>query len=156
VEAKYYAGGMHNGIFGDPEQYKDELQRMKVFLFKSPVRVTSIDPALAATAIVLTIACVVHRARRGQEHRPNVVLIVSDDLGYADIGVYGSRDIPTPNIDRIAREGVRFTDAYVSGPYCSPSRAGLMTAGIRSVSATNSTRTDRRITGLPLTETTHG
>ena len=74
--------------------------------------------ALAATAILLTIVSAVHRARRGQEQRPNVVLIVSDDLGYADIGVYGSRDIPTPNIDRIAREGVRFTDAYVSGPYC--------------------------------------
>jgi hypothetical protein len=60
--------------------------------------------ALATTAILLTIVWVVRGARRGQERRPNVVLIVSDDLGYADIGVYGSRDIPTPNIDRIARE----------------------------------------------------
>jgi arylsulfatase A-like enzyme len=55
------------------------------------------------------------------------LLIVSDDLGYADIGLYGSGDIPTPNIDRLGREGIRFTDAYVSAPYCSPSRAGLMT-----------------------------
>src|SRR5687767_8890237 len=62
-----------------------------------------------------------------QAKRPNIVIIVADDMGYADIGVHGSKDIPTPNIDRLAREGVRFTDAYVSGPYCSPTRAGLMT-----------------------------
>jgi arylsulfatase A-like enzyme len=77
--------------------------------------------------MLLAIVCVDPRAARAQTRRPNVVLIVSDDLGYGDIGVYGSRDIPTPNIDRIAREGVRFTDAYVSSPYCSPSRAGLLT-----------------------------
>ena len=59
--------------------------------------------------------------------RPNIVLIVADDMGYADVGFQGSRDIPTPNIDAIARNGIRFTDAYVSGPYCSPTRAGLMT-----------------------------
>jgi arylsulfatase A-like enzyme len=82
---------------------------------------------LAASAILLTIFFVVRQMGDGQPRRPNIVLIVSDDLGYADIGVYGSRDIPTPNIDRIAREGIRFTNAYVSGPYCSPTRAGLMT-----------------------------
>ena len=62
-----------------------------------------------------------------QQPRANIVLIVSDDLGYADLGMYGGKDIPTPNIDRIGRTGVRFTNAYVSGPYCSPTRAGLMT-----------------------------
>jgi arylsulfatase A-like enzyme len=62
-----------------------------------------------------------------QRTRPNIVVIVSDDMGYADIGVHGSHDIPTPNIDALARSGTRFTDAYVSGPYCSPTRAGLMT-----------------------------
>jgi len=59
--------------------------------------------------------------------KPNVVLIVGDDLGYADLGAYGCKDIPTPNLDSIARNGVRFTDGYVSCPYCSPTRAGLMT-----------------------------
>ena len=83
--------------------------------------------ALAATAILLTIACVVHQTENGQTQRPNILLIVSDDVGYADIGIYGSRDIPTPNIDRVAQGGIRFTNAYVSGPYCSPTRAGLMT-----------------------------
>lgn len=59
--------------------------------------------------------------------KPNILLIVADDLGYADLGVQGCKDIPTPNIDSIARNGVRFTNAYVSCPVCSPTRAGLMT-----------------------------
>jgi arylsulfatase A-like enzyme len=62
-----------------------------------------------------------------QERRPNIVMIVADDLGYADIGVHGSKDIPTPNIDALAKVGIRFTDAYVTGPHCSPTRAGLLT-----------------------------
>ena len=59
--------------------------------------------------------------------RPNVIFIVADDLGYADIGVQGNKDIPTPSIDSLAKGGVRFTSGYVSGPYCSPTRAGLLT-----------------------------
>ena len=58
---------------------------------------------------------------------PNIVLILADDLGYADIGIYGSEVISTPNIDALAASGVRFTAGYVSHPVCSPSRAGLMT-----------------------------
>lgn len=61
------------------------------------------------------------------EAKPNIVLIVGDDLGYADLGSYGGKDVPTPHLDSIARNGVRFTDGYVSCPYCSPTRAGLMT-----------------------------
>ena len=57
---------------------------------------------------------------------PNVVLIFCDDLGYGDIGPYGSKN-PTPNLDRMAREGVRFTDFYVAQPVCSASRAALLT-----------------------------
>lgn len=59
--------------------------------------------------------------------RPNVIVIVADDLGYADLGVHGCKDIPTPHIDSLAKNGVRCTNGYVSGPYCSPTRAGLMT-----------------------------
>ncbi len=59
--------------------------------------------------------------------RPNVILLVADDMGYADVGVHGATDIPTPNIDRIAREGARFTNAYMVSALCSPSRAGLLT-----------------------------
>ena len=58
---------------------------------------------------------------------PNIVLVFADDLGYADIGVYGSRTIRTPHIDRLAREGVRFTDFYVAQAVCSASRAALLT-----------------------------
>lgn len=62
-----------------------------------------------------------------QQRKPNIILIVADDLGYAEIGVQGCTDIPTPNIDSIAKNGVRFTNGYVSCPVCSPTRAGLMT-----------------------------
>ena len=59
--------------------------------------------------------------------RPNILIIVGDDMGYADIGVHGCKDIPTPHLDSLAKNGVRCTSGYVSGPYCSPTRAGLMT-----------------------------
>ncbi|MCX7013311.1 MAG: sulfatase [Candidatus Sumerlaeota bacterium] len=59
--------------------------------------------------------------------KPNVVLIVVDDMGYVDIGCYGCKDIPTPNIDSLARDGVKFTNGYVSCSYCSPTRAGIQT-----------------------------
>jgi arylsulfatase A len=59
--------------------------------------------------------------------RPNIVLILADDLGYADPGCYGSKDIRTPNIDRLAHDGVRLTDAYAAAAVCSPTRASIMT-----------------------------
>jgi arylsulfatase A-like enzyme len=58
---------------------------------------------------------------------PNVVLILCDDLGYGDLGCYGNKNIRTPNIDRLAEQGVRFTDFYAAGAQCTPSRAGLLT-----------------------------
>jgi arylsulfatase A-like enzyme len=61
------------------------------------------------------------------EPRPNIVLILTDDLGYADLGCFGSHDIRTPAIDGLAREGVRFTNCYSNAPVCSPTRAALMT-----------------------------
>lgn len=59
--------------------------------------------------------------------KPNILLIVADDLGYGELSIQGNPQIPTPNIDSLAHNGVRFTSGYVSGPYCSPTRAGLMT-----------------------------
>lgn len=59
--------------------------------------------------------------------RPNVIIILADDLGYADVGVFGARGFKTPNLDRMAREGIRFTDFYVAQPVCSASRAALLT-----------------------------
>jgi arylsulfatase A-like enzyme len=77
-------------------------------------------------SVVMVSALAAHVAG-AQTRRPNIVFIVADDMGYGDVGFQGSKDIPTPNIDALARGGVRFTDAYVTGPYCSPTRAGLMT-----------------------------
>ena len=58
---------------------------------------------------------------------PNVVLIMMDDMGYGDLASYGAKGVRTPNIDRLAREGVRLTDAYANGPVCTPTRAALIT-----------------------------
>jgi arylsulfatase A-like enzyme len=57
---------------------------------------------------------------------PNIIIILADDLGYADLGVYGNKEIPTPNLDALARAGVRFTDGYVTCPICAPTRAALL------------------------------
>ena len=59
--------------------------------------------------------------------RPNIIIIYADDLGFGDVGVYGSTKIPTPNIDQLAMEGRRFTDAHAPSATCTPSRFGLLT-----------------------------
>lgn len=64
---------------------------------------------------------------RGDSNKPNVVIILADDLGYGDLGIYGHPVVKTPNIDKLAQEGVRFTQYYAPAPLCSPSRAGLLT-----------------------------
>lgn len=64
--------------------------------------------------------------------RPNILILLSDDQGYADLGIQGSKDIPTPNIDSLAHHGVRCTEGYVSSAMCSPSRAGLITGRSQS------------------------
>lgn len=66
-------------------------------------------------------------SRRSGPVRPNIILILADDLGYADVSAYSGGRFPTPNIERIARNGVLFTDGYASAPVCGPSRAGLLT-----------------------------
>jgi arylsulfatase A-like enzyme len=64
---------------------------------------------------------------QGAGRRPNIIVILADDLGFADVGFQGCKDFSTPYIDRMARAGLRFTNACVSHPFCSPTRAGLMT-----------------------------
>ena len=64
---------------------------------------------------------------RGAANKPNIIFIVVDDMGWADLGCYGSRQIQTPNIDRMAAEGVRFTQAYSGCTVCAPARSVLMT-----------------------------
>ena len=65
--------------------------------------------------------------RGGLDRKPNIVLILADDLGYGDLGCYGQKQIVTPNIDQLAREGVRFTQFYAGSTVCAPSRCVLMT-----------------------------
>jgi len=89
--------------------------------------------------------------------RPNIILIMADDLGYGDIGCYGSKIISTPNIDALAKGGIKFTDYHSNCPVCSPTRAALLTgryqqrAGIEGVIYAKG---PARQTGLALEETT--
>jgi arylsulfatase A-like enzyme len=94
----------------------------------------------------------------GADDRPNVVLIVADDIGYGELGCQGNPQIPTPRIDSIAREGVRFTSGYVTASYCSPSRAGMLTGRDQNRFGCDANpvgaRNDEPGVGLPPSETT--
>ena len=90
-----------------------------------------------------------------QQRKPNIVVLLGDDMGYHDISLHGSTEIPTPHIDSIAKNGIRFTSGYVSGPYCSPTRAGLMTGRYQTRFGHEFNEGPGRMTfGLALTETT--
>ena len=77
---------------------------------------------LSASSIALSAS-----AKEKTAQRPNIIYIMCDDMGYGDLGCYGQPYISTPNIDRMAREGIRFTQAYAGSPVSAPSRASLMT-----------------------------
>ncbi|MEO5877803.1 MAG: arylsulfatase [Streptosporangiaceae bacterium] len=64
---------------------------------------------------------------RSKSRRTNIIMVLADDIGYGEIGCYGQKKIKTPNIDRLAREGLRFTDGYASASVCAPARASLLT-----------------------------
>ncbi len=74
-----------------------------------------------------TLVLLIAALPAGAAAKPNVLVILADDLGYADLSLHGSKDVDTPHIDAIAKNGIRCTSGYVSGPYCSPTRAGLLT-----------------------------
>lgn len=91
------------------------------------------------------------------QDKPNIIIILTDDQGYADVGFNGCKDIPTPNIDRIAKSGVVFTNGYVSYAVCAPSRAGLITGRYQDrfgYSRNPLYRPFDESIGLPLTEQT--
>jgi len=77
---------------------------------------------LSIYVLLLVVPCV-----NGAEAPPNIVLILADDLGYGDLGCFGAKTIATPRLDAMAREGIRFSDFYSAAPFCSPSRAALLT-----------------------------
>lgn len=89
--------------------------------------------------------------------KPNILLVVSDDHGYGDVGVFGCKDIPTPHMDSLARNGVRFTSGYVSCSYCSPTRAAMLTGRYQQRFGhefnPGATLVPGKDIGLPLTET---
>lgn len=83
--------------------------------------------ALAAITAGLLSGCLMPHAATANPARPNIIVILADDLGYADNNIYNGGRFVTPNIDRLAKSGVIFTDGYASAPVCAPSRAGLLT-----------------------------
>ena len=78
------------------------------------------------TMLMLLAAVPLSAQQANREPGPNVVLIITDDVGYGDLGSYGAPDIKTPHLDRLAREGVRFTDFYSNGAVCTPTRTALI------------------------------
>ena len=104
---------------------------------------------ILSCSLVLALSCA---AIAAPPKKPNILFVVADDLGYADVGFQGCKDIPTPHLDALATSGVRFTNGYVSGPYCSPTRAGLMTGRYQTRFGHEFNPGGRN--GLPLGETT--
>src|SRR5438093_1563840 len=84
--------------------------KMRYFLILLAVAAFAASPALAADG-----------------RKPNVIVFLSDDVGYGEYGFQGNKEIPTPHVDSIAKNGVRFTNGYIAATYCSPCRAGLLT-----------------------------
>ena len=104
--------------------------------------------------LFISISCITNKKNNAL---PNIIVIISDDQGYADVGFHGSKEVFTPNIDRIASNGVIFSEGYVSFAVCSPSRAGLITGKYqnRFGYTRNILLTPKDSTmGLPLTEQT--
>src|SRR5688572_872804 len=84
--------------------------------------------ALFSVLLTAAISTAVAAQPAGDDRRPpNIILIIADDLGWGDLGCYGNQSIKTPNLDRLAAEGVRFTQGYAGSTVCLPSRAVLMT-----------------------------
>lgn len=110
--------------------------------------------ALLLLGSVLAAPPLLSQAPSGNAQRPNVVLIITDDVGYGDFGSYGAPDVKTPHIDGLARDGVRLTDFYANGATCTPTRAGLISgryqqrAGLEAPLGSGAADSER---GLPST-----
>jgi arylsulfatase A len=100
--------------------------------------------------------CCIERTRESEqtEHLPNFIHIFTDDLGYGDLACFGATDVITPNIDRIASEGILFTDFYSASSVCSPSRAGLLTGSYPVRMGVNGVYFPISFTGMPSSEIT--
>ena len=85
------------------------------------------DSSLVTLTMTLLVVFLAAPAFAAAPARPNIVLIYADDLGYGDTSCYGATAVHTPNIDRLAREGLRFTDAHSAAATCTPSRYAMLT-----------------------------
>lgn len=85
------------------------------------------SPRLLLASLVLLLTLAPATAQAGPKKKPNIILIFTDDLGYADVGCYGAKGFRTPHIDRLAKQGIRFDSFYTGCPVCSGSRAALLT-----------------------------
>jgi arylsulfatase A-like enzyme len=119
------------------------------------LREISLRPGVRSIALALFVACLTAAPAAAQSStaaKPNVVLIVTDDVGYGDIGSYGAPDVKTPSIDSLARDGVRLTDFYAA-PQCTPTRAALISGRyqqrFRLEAALGGAKTPAAETGLP-------
>lgn len=104
--------------------------------------------------LLFAFSCQEKEASSPSESFPNIVYIFTDDLGYGDIGAFGATDIKTPNIDRIAAEGIKFTSFLSASPVCSPSRAGLLTGRMPQRMGINSVFFPESFTGMDPEEIT--
>ena len=107
---------------------------------------------------LVALLCVLGGQSAAATRSPNIILILADDLGYAELGCQGAKDIPTPHLDSLARNGVRCTAGYVTASFCTPSRAGLLTGRNQTrfgheLNVVGRQNLDPAI-GLPLTEKT--
>src|SRR5271154_1051240 len=83
--------------------------------------------AVLALVLAFLATTVIGPPARAETKPPNIVIIMTDDQGYADVGVFGAKGFTTPNLDRMAHEGRKFTDFHAAQPVCSASRTGLLT-----------------------------
>jgi arylsulfatase A-like enzyme len=116
----------------------------------------SVWQRFSAVALAIAGLFVANVVNAAEANKPNILIIVADDLGWGELGFQGNKSIPTPQLDSLAAGGVRFTSGYVSGPYCSPTRAGLLTGRYqqRFGHEFNPVQQEGRKAGLPLEERT--
>ena len=108
---------------------------------------------LIAIFVIMT-ACEGTNTPSASDSLPNIVMVYCDDLGYGDLGCFGNTVIRTPNIDRMAKEGIKFSEFYSASPVCSPSRAALLTGRIPQRMGINGVFFPRSYTGMPVEEFT--
>src|SRR5687768_4340873 len=93
----------------------------------TPVPTPSEEPTAMIRLIAALVVLFAVAGPATAAEKPNVLILYTDDMGYGELACYGGKRTPTPHIDALAKDGVRFTDGYVSACVCSPSRVGLMT-----------------------------